>query len=713
MARKIIRRFFIPYFFILLGFTLITALLSVLFLFERERGNILEKQYTQLEIIGTSLDQEWETILSTTTWIGSNTEFTPGSLRRNPLEVSAAMDELFMYANINGFIDHIILLYKDLPFAVTSRSTHRLSSFESVYGDELPENADFDSLAYGTEEELLPSRDGRYFYIRQTVPRHTAHPYCVILYRVGKERFRSELNNSFSQTHGGNIILIDRTGKTLLSLSETPTSSMVLYEERRRLEKSSLILVSAFPRMALLSTIRPFLAALALSFVILLFLGSLAVYIFSVRNSRPLFSLKEVMEKSLGRELPKTQDELAGLQTGISEINTLVSHSQEALKEKYTLNVLCGIYESRDELVLAGKPYAMDKWYDLTGIVVVNIIAPGDFQDKRGIIEYFEQKSGGDFILRGKIRAKEQVILLILTCRPDFGPKLGKALQEYCRELEETRRCRLYCALGSLNTSPRKLPFSLDEANSIMGRGLFSRENPVLTREDLLQSTHSDGGWADFTKKATRDLNLAMLSGTEEDVRLCCRNVAAELAEHQGGILHIRLLMENLLMNIRTFLTESWVESSQVQESYLDQSYLSIESFQAYLLKLCLRGNREFSRRKSATGMELRKQIIDFVEENYNNPQLTIESMADHFSITRQYLTRLFKEQMGKPVSDYIKDLRLNESRRLLRCTDLKVESIVREVGYSDTSSFIRNFRSREGMTPGQYRKKQARTPSA
>jgi AraC-like DNA-binding protein len=60
---------------------------------------------------------------------------------------------------------------------------------------------------------------------------------------------------------------------------------------------------------------------------------------------------------------------------------------------------------------------------------------------------------------------------------------------------------------------------------------------------------------------------------------------------------------------------------------------------------------------------------------------------------------------MGRPISEYIKDLRHEKSCLLLCQTDLKVENIVKEVGYSDTSSFIRNFRSREGMTPGQYRK--------
>ena len=59
---------------------------------------------------------------------------------------------------------------------------------------------------------------------------------------------------------------------------------------------------------------------------------------------------------------------------------------------------------------------------------------------------------------------------------------------------------------------------------------------------------------------------------------------------------------------------------------------------------------------------------------------------------------------MGYNFTDYIKELRINYAKKLLKETDKAIKGIVEEIGYTDVASFTRTFRQKEGITPGKYR---------
>ena len=65
---------------------------------------------------------------------------------------------------------------------------------------------------------------------------------------------------------------------------------------------------------------------------------------------------------------------------------------------------------------------------------------------------------------------------------------------------------------------------------------------------------------------------------------------------------------------------------------------------------------------------------------------------------------KAIKEETGKTFNELRQDLRLSRAADLLRQTDTPLQRIAMDLGYSDVSHFYRNFKSRYGMTPNQYR---------
>ena len=73
--------------------------------------------------------------------------------------------------------------------------------------------------------------------------------------------------------------------------------------------------------------------------------------------------------------------------------------------------------------------------------------------------------------------------------------------------------------------------------------------------------------------------------------------------------------------------------------------------------------------------------------------------------INKFYLTRVFKEQFGLPVTSYLVQLRITRAKRLLRFTDRTIESIAQDCGLNDANYFSRLFKKIEGTSPGEYRR--------
>lgn len=93
----------------------------------------------------------------------------------------------------------------------------------------------------------------------------------------------------------------------------------------------------------------------------------------------------------------------------------------------------------------------------------------------------------------------------------------------------------------------------------------------------------------------------------------------------------------------------------------------------------------------------------DYMLSNYNRP-LTIEEISRYACLSEIHFYRTFKQTYHISPYQYLIHLRLNNSRHMLKNTNYAVAEIVNLVGFDNPSSFIRLFRQRFGITPGNYR---------
>lgn len=97
--------------------------------------------------------------------------------------------------------------------------------------------------------------------------------------------------------------------------------------------------------------------------------------------------------------------------------------------------------------------------------------------------------------------------------------------------------------------------------------------------------------------------------------------------------------------------------------------------------------------------------VKDYLDLHYQE-KITLDHLAEIFYINKFYLTRIFREQFGLTINNYLLQIRITHAKRLLRFTDLSIEKIAVECGMSDANYFARMFRKVEGSSPGEFRKR-------
>lgn len=97
------------------------------------------------------------------------------------------------------------------------------------------------------------------------------------------------------------------------------------------------------------------------------------------------------------------------------------------------------------------------------------------------------------------------------------------------------------------------------------------------------------------------------------------------------------------------------------------------------------------------------KRIQKRIHENYGR-NLDFDELASFAGMSRRTLQRRFQRALKITPNDYLRNVRLERAFVLLETTNESIENIVHEIGYEDLTSFRKLFKSKTGLTPGEFR---------
>lgn len=222
--------------------------------------------------------------------------------------------------------------------------------------------------------------------------------------------------------------------------------------------------------------------------------------------------------------------------------------------------------------------------------------------------------------------------------------------------------------------------------------------------------------------KWTIKLNEESIRIMKETIAALVRSVLAEHAEEADGLMeqwggHLRsegltLLEAKRVMGhfglfFRSELLLAHKRSAQDEHAAPSLTSSSIDGligeWKAYL--------REEIRTVAGSRAPRNKRVVEealgLIRRDYGDAGLNLQRLAAHCGLNPPYLSKIFREVMSKPITQYISEFRLEKARELLLREDAPtIAAIAEQCGFSDYPYFSKIFKKAYGVPPAEYKEK-------
>lgn len=98
-------------------------------------------------------------------------------------------------------------------------------------------------------------------------------------------------------------------------------------------------------------------------------------------------------------------------------------------------------------------------------------------------------------------------------------------------------------------------------------------------------------------------------------------------------------------------------------------------------------------------------QTIAIIRMEWENCDLSLQSVADSLFVSAPHLSRMFHRETGENFASYLTRKRMNEAKLLLKNTNMKMYEIAQKTGYTSQHYFSNAFKKAMGISPADYRK--------
>ena len=172
-----------------------------------------------------------------------------------------------------------------------------------------------------------------------------------------------------------------------------------------------------------------------------------------------------------------------------------------------------------------------------------------------------------------------------------------------------------------------------------------------------------------------------------------------------SGLFSLNKLPMTLNLSDKTFalakeiferLAEEYTEGSN---RIANQVYMHTMVEQLIILFL-----REHSEREGMVHSAFLNRTLAYLYSHFSE-NITVKDAAEHMGYTANYFNTVFKNSLGIPFGQCLRQLRLNYATLLLRSSDIPITEVALEAGFESSAHFSRSFREKYGKSPKEYRK--------
>lgn len=310
------------------------------------------------------------------------------------------------------------------------------------------------------------------------------------------------------------------------------------------------------------------------------------------------------------------------------------------------------------------------------------------------------------------VESGEDTISIIVNINDDMSEiqsLLNTTLSNVQAALDKFLNFSVTAGLGSVVEETASIYISFKDALNVTNYRLVYGQKSILNYSILANVKHEVYVYPlDLEKKIidcirSGDENKAM-SSLEEFINNVSRFSYDEilLAMTQLALFSIRYI-ENT--GFRNDLEYDNLNLDFKAINNLFASYDTLENIKKWFVSLFEKVLDSVKKKKDDRYDEVIHKITTYIDENYSDANLNVDTISDVVNFSSNYLREIFKERTGKTISGYLTDLRFEKAKEQLLNSNYPANKIAEMVGLPGKTYFYTAFKKAIGKSPDEYRK--------
>lgn len=379
-----------------------------------------------------------------------------------------------------------------------------------------------------------------------------------------------------------------------------------------------------------------------------------------------------------------------------------------ALVERFWQEVLAGESGTgREKLIFAFQQYELPLSPDCLVLPILVSVEQWNIElsaKDEVIMEFALRNAAAELLLKereGHVVQERSGAALVLLYRPQpesAGDSLIRQCREYIEACSKFFRCEVSCYVGR-PVAPDRLPevyrqlLELERVNITAGRSVFMLDDSALPPAKAPVPLPSFTDWGELLRE-----------NKTEEFKLRLQQLYIHLEE--AGRLSTDSLV-SAFHGLAYLFTDAFLRRGiSLQEPYRLTGEMEGAIRSAAKLRAWADGMiREYERRadhRPDEGDAIGKAKAYIVEHLHE--EISRQELAKHVYLNPSYLSRLFRKETGKSISEYVLEKRMLLAAEWLKTTDKKISDISEALGFNHFSHFRKMFKKTFGVPPQEFR---------
>lgn len=273
-------------------------------------------------------------------------------------------------------------------------------------------------------------------------------------------------------------------------------------------------------------------------------------------------------------------------------------------------------------------------------------------------------------------------------------------------------RVNWYAAVGTPTYRLSGLAQCYSDANRVLAYRHLIPQNHVFRAETLRQEAENRMSQRletlDSGKLDPLVIRNFLQNGTQEEVEAFVEEYLSNLGGAERSIVFRHYLMMSVRIHAQVVLQQLGCGPEELARMPQPDVNIPPERLGEDLIAVLHTALQLRDLKSQKASSDIIESAIRYIERNYTNETISLNTVAQAINISTNYLSALFSQRMEVSFVEYLTQKRMARAKQLLQKTNMRSSEIAYEVGYRDPRYFSFVFRKTQGCTPRAFRSGEA-----